>query len=132
MTYNEILVGLTVHTSGELKCDKCPYYDDDNCADSLMTDALELILEQSYEIKRLKRENKILSINADNAFQDGLNEAQDLYAEQVKNEVRAEAIREFAERLGEHIEYRYNENCDFVPYVRLSDIEKVVYEMVGE
>ena len=44
---------------------------------------------------------------------------------------RAEAIKEFAERLGNYKEYRYNENCDFVPYVRLSDIEKVVYEMVG-
>ena len=44
---------------------------------------------------------------------------------------RAEAIKEFAGRLGEYIEYRYNENCDFVPYIRLKDIEKVVYEMVG-
>ena len=26
---------------------------------------------------------------------------------------------------------QYNENCDFVPYVKLSDIEKVVYETVG-
>ena len=53
MTYNEILVGLTVHTNNEFKCDKCPYFDDDNCTDSLMTDALELILTQSFEIKRL-------------------------------------------------------------------------------
>ena len=53
MTYNEILVGLTVHTNSEFKCDKCPYYEDDNCSDSLMTDALELILTQNFEIKRL-------------------------------------------------------------------------------
>ena len=56
MTYNEILVGLTVHTNGEFKCDKCPYYYDDNCCDSLMTDALELILAQRFEIKRLKND----------------------------------------------------------------------------
>ena len=56
MTYNEILVGLTVHTNGEFKCDKCPYCEYDNCSDSLMTDALELILTQNYEIKRLKKE----------------------------------------------------------------------------
>ena len=56
MAYNEILVGLTVHTNGEFKCDKCPYYDYDNCVDSLMTDALELIQTQKYEIKRLKEE----------------------------------------------------------------------------
>ena len=36
----------------------------------------------------LKYENEILSINADNAFQDGLNEAQGLYAEQVKAEIK--------------------------------------------
>ena len=58
MTYNEILVGLTVHTNGEFKCDKCPYYDYDNCVDSLMTDALELILEQKFEIKRLKKDDE--------------------------------------------------------------------------
>ena len=56
MTYNEILVGLTVHTNGEFKCDKCPYYDYNNCVDSLMTDALELILTQRFEIKRLNEQ----------------------------------------------------------------------------
>lgn len=44
---------------------------------------------------------------------------------------RAEAIKEFAERLGNYKEYRYNENCDFVPYVRMSDIRKVEKEMIG-
>lgn len=51
------------------------------------------------EIERLKNENEILSKNADNAFQDGLNEAQDLYAEQVKAEIKSEAYKEFAEKL---------------------------------
>ena len=46
-------------------------------------------------------------------------------------QTKTEAIKEFAERLSEYIEYRYNENCDFVPYVSLKDIEKVVKEMVG-
>ena len=58
MTYNEILVGLTVHTNDEFKCDKCPYSEHENCSDSLMTDALELILTQNFEIKRLKKEQK--------------------------------------------------------------------------
>ncbi len=47
------------------------------------------------EVERLRRENEILSKNADTAFQDGLNEAQDLYREQVKSEISAEAIKEF-------------------------------------
>lgn len=100
-------------------------------SEELWQQIANIIETRQEDIERLKRENKILSINADNAFQDGLNEAQDLYAEQVKNEVKAEAIKEFADRLGSYKEYRYNENCDFVPYVRLSDIDKVVKEMVG-
>lgn len=53
------------------------------------------------KIKKLKQENIILSQDADTAFQDGLNEAQDLYAEQVKVEVKSEAIKEFAVKLKE-------------------------------
>ena len=59
----------------------------------------EKIKEQQAEIKRLTEENKILSLNADTAFQDGLNEAQELYAEQIRNEVKCEAYKEFAKRL---------------------------------
>ena len=40
----------------EFKCDKCPYYDYDNCADTLMTDALELILNQRFEIEMSRAE----------------------------------------------------------------------------
>ena len=58
-----------------------------------------LVDTQKAENERLKKENKILSKNADTAFQDGLNEAQDLYAEQVKNEIKAEAYKEFHIRL---------------------------------
>ena len=46
------------------------------------------------EVERLKRENEILSQNADTAFQDGLNEAQDLYKEQIKTEVAREIFEE--------------------------------------
>ena len=55
----------------------------------------DLIKRQEAEIERLKIDNQILSINADNAFQEGLNEAQDLYAEQIKEQVKSEAIKEF-------------------------------------
>lgn len=61
--------------------------------------ANETINRQKAEIERLQRENYILSINADTAFQDGLNEAQDLYAEEVKEQVKVEAVKEFAEKL---------------------------------
>lgn len=85
---------------------------------------LGLINRQKAEIERLKNENEILSKNADNAFQEGLNEAQDLYAEQVKAEIKSEAIKEFAKRL----------KCG-VPQetgvIRCYNIDDLVKEMVG-
>lgn len=84
-----------------------------------------LINRQKAEIERLNIENEILSKNADTAFQDGLNEAQDLYAEQVKAEIKSESIKEFAVRL----------KCG-VPQetgvIRCSDIDNLLKEMVGE
>lgn len=75
----------------------------DNVSLELLKNALDFINRQQAEIERLEKENKILSENADTAFQDGLNEAQDLYAEQVKNEVRAEAIKEFADSFDDEL-----------------------------
>lgn len=101
MTDKEIIKALGIHTNEKYNCAGCPYISYDDCSDKIVTDALNLINRQQAEIERLKRENKILSINADNAFQDGLNEAQDLYAEQVKNEVRAEVLEEIKEDFNE-------------------------------
>ena len=58
MTYNEILVALTVHTNDEFNCDKCPYFEQENCSDTLMADALDLILTQNFEYKRLKKKEQ--------------------------------------------------------------------------
>lgn len=90
-------------------------------AEGFSSDVLELIQKQQAEIERL---NILVKI--------GKQRTKDYRTmRDMAKTARAEAIREFAKRLGEYIEYRYNENCDFVPYVRLSDVEKVVYEMVG-
>lgn len=111
MTDKEILKALECCNAEYNECEKCPFKNKVYCERHIIENAFDLInrqqaeieicaetiKRQDKEIERLKRENKILSKNADNAFQDGLNEAQDLYAEQVKNEVRAEAIRDFAE-----------------------------------
>lgn len=101
MTDNEIIKALAIHINGKYNCHGCPYMAYNDCLNKIVTDAFELVKRQQAEIERLKRENKILSINADNAFQDGLNEAQDLYAEQVKNEVRAEVLEEIKEDFNE-------------------------------
>ena len=75
----------------------------DNVSLELLKNTINLMNRQKAEIERLKRKNKILSINADTAFQDGLNEARDLYATEVENEIKVGAVREFAERLKENI-----------------------------
>ena len=86
-------------------------------------------IELNVEIARLKLENEILSKNADTAFQDGLNEAQDLYAEQVKAEIKVEAYREFAE----HLKERWTNNYYDSPDVDFDEfVNNLVKEMVGE
>lgn len=103
----------------------------------------ETISRQDEEIERLRNENEILSKNADTAFQDGLNEAQDLYDEQIKDEVKAESIKEFAERLKNEIisETAYgcdsNQHTGYYDYqIKIGDIpeyiDNLVKEMVGE
>lgn len=91
-------------------CSICPLFDPDNdyCEDDLHKNALNLINRQKAEIERLKKENTILSKNADTAFQDGLDENRDLFKKEVEPEIRNEAIKEFAERLKESIYVREN------------------------
>ncbi len=62
-------------------------------------DVLSLTNRQKAEIERLKKKNKILIKNADTAFQDGLDENRDLFKKEVEPEIRAGAIKKFAERL---------------------------------
>lgn len=66
-----------------------------NCSETTANAALDLINRQKAEIKELKRKNEILSRNADNAFQECLNECRELF----EPEIKAEAYKEFAERL---------------------------------
>ena len=54
-------------------------------------------------ISKVEKENKILSQNADTAFQDGLNEAQDLYSKQI-----AKQIFEDIEKTISSMEYKAN------------------------
>lgn len=88
-------------------CKWCPYFDPKNeyserCYERRNKDFDNLINRQQAIIERLQTENKILSKNADNAFQDGLNEAQDLYKKQVESEIKSEAVKEFWDKLKKH------------------------------
>lgn len=95
----------------------------------------------------LENQNSILSRNADAAFQDGLNEARDLYKTEVRDEIEAEVIKEFVKKSHSMITEIYNkyvfngyddlssEEIDAV--INFSDdvtngFNKLVKERVGE
>lgn len=81
------------------------------------------------EIERLKKKNKILIKNADTAFQDGLDENRDLFEKEVEPEIRAEAIKEFAERLKETA-YSYSDISGYSStVVDIESIDNLLKEM---
>lgn len=101
----------------------------------------DIVEQQQAEIVRLKSmnqakldaihdlqaQNEILSRNADTAFQEGLNERRDLF----EPEIKAEAVKEFAEKLKSLIYINTNllvYQCEEVESV----IDGIVKEMVGE
>ena len=128
MTDNEIVETLKLCTTqdGSIPCYDCPRWNDDEqeCEGIDYTATLDLINRQKTEIEKLKSKNEILSHNADNAFQEGLNECRELF----EPEIKSEAYKEFAEKLKE----KY---CDIVLYrkiVTVNTIENLLKEMVGE
>lgn len=124
MTDKEIIKALECCANATHKdCKNCPLFVVDGCVKTMSTNALDLINRLQAENERLKKENEILSINADTAFQDGLNEAQGLYAEQVKAEIKSEAIKEFADRLKKPNRWREED---------IYYIDTLLKEMVGE
>lgn len=71
---------------------------------SLVNETIDLINRQKAEIEKLKSENEILSYNADNAFQEGLNECRELF----EPEIKSEAYKEFAKKVKEEIKKAYD------------------------
>lgn len=131
MTDNEIVEALKLCTTqdGSIPCYDCPCWDDDEqeCEGIDYTATLDLINRQKAEIKKLKSENEILSRNADNAFQEGLNERRELF----EPEIKVEAYKEFAERLRKTAVTVTlgNKLCRVVTIV---GIDKRLKEMMGE
>ena len=116
MTDKDIIFSLECCDNG--KCSECSFAFKGGCTLKLRTRALDLINRQQAEIERLN-----------NLCEYWEAEAKEARAE-LPNNIR-ESVEIFIDRLGNYIEYLYNENCDFVPCVRLKDIEKAAKEMVG-
>lgn len=84
---------------------------------------LHLPHKQKAKIEKLKKENEILSRNADNAFQEGLNECRELF----EPEIKAEAYKEFADKLkGKIIDAPFPIICT------IDMLDNLLKEMVGE
>lgn len=89
--------------------------------------AKEEINRQKVEVERLKSKNEILSHNADNAFQEGLNECRELF----EPEIKSEAYKEFAEKLENEINCRTTLSREQDKNV-IHIMHNLLKEMVGE
>lgn len=138
-TDGEIIKALQccISTTTSKACVGCPFNKQKLCDKdqwALERYALDLTNRQKAEIEKLKSKNEILSYNADNAFQEGLNECRELF----EPEIKSEAYKEFAERLKMSIKANVVETlCNDVKGVYnaeyvLDDIDNLLKEMVGE
>ena len=110
MTDNEIIKALEHHK--KRKCFECPLRDNEkSCSVTISTLALDLINHQKAEIERLQTEN--------NQFAD---------IGKMYSEIKAEAIKEFAERLIEN-SWDADTRAGYVQVVDVGDIEDLVEEM---
>ena len=140
MTDNEIIKALECLTGESIPCKDCPYsanYTHFDCQRQVAKDALDLINRQKAEIERYERENnekfdkwKLLDERTKERYAE-------LY-EEAKVVVRAEAVKEFAERLKETItnaiDTYYNSNGGgyYLAEDAIEDIDNLLKEMVGE
>ena len=100
-------------------CKDCPYHPDLLCMFSVKSDALNLIKKQQAEIERLKCEmGKLLPKGCPYAVQMEV-------SNNLETKIRAEAVKEFAERLKK-------DACYFGRAVAVEDIDNIAEEMVGE
>lgn len=128
MTDNEIIEALEccANNPNDSVCyeSKCPLFGQ-KCIDVLGKNALDLITRKKAEIERLTEENKKVSAYIGNGW------GYVSFLEFVKNQ-RAEAIKEFAERLKDKVRlYKASEWQGF-KYIPLGEIDNLVKEMVGD
>lgn len=102
-------------------CEECPYRKNKPCQENLIQDTFDLINRQQAEIERLNIR---------------LRKEQHQFADLGKmySEIRAEAIKEFAERLKDDSWFTdlFDRNDYPVRAVTKEDIDNVVKEMVGK
>ncbi|MBQ8893388.1 MAG: hypothetical protein IJ043_03155 [Clostridia bacterium] len=125
MTDNEIVKALECCANNPNDCicteSKCPLFGQ-KCIDILSKDALDLINRQKAEIERLKSGCKKL-VEKQNLYKENIQATREYQIEQAK----AEAIKEFAERLKK--EAFFDTGWCVMP---VDCIDNLVKEMVGD
>jgi hypothetical protein len=107
MTDNEIIKALECCDGTLAGCTECPNYKNRFYC-TIEKDALDLINRQKAEIERLKSEAQMA----------------DGYADALEERAKAEAIKEFAERLKGYLKEH--------AWIWCSEVDNLVEEMVGE
>lgn len=117
LTDEEIIKALELchQQNGSIPCYDCPCWNDDEqkCKGIDYAATFDLINRQKAEIGRLKGSTIVNNI---------------MESQRIKREAKAEAYKEFAERLKE-------KHCDIVLYgeiVTVNTIDNLLKEMVGE
>ena len=116
MIDNEIVKALECHASDAEFCKLCPLTNEEWCSVKLARNTLDLINYQQAEIERLSKKNEELA---------------EILSDTIRiryAEAKAEAIKEFAERL----QQRTRPTLEYCEVVLGSDIDNLVKEMVGD
>lgn len=141
MSDNDIIKGLLCCMSSKCTPEECPYYDFKDCSKKNTDDAIDLI-------NRLKAENETLKEERDKWYAEYHNVKYDLKQSKMNENsahklaedyiakfrtARAEAIKEFAERLKKISDYCYLGNIDSLAYRILEkDLNALVKDMTEE
>ena len=126
MTDNDIIKALECCISSE-NCDICPKYST-TCIDDLMKQALDLINHQKAEIERLTVPKELI----DDDYCGVVCE----FAEELIEKAKAEAVKEFAEKVKgfmDDVPMCSEEDFIYVDYFELQDkIDNLVKEVAGD
>lgn len=126
MTDNEIVKALEYCFTNDwnrTKCDKCKFYTGTTqCVEDLKSASIYLIKRQQAEIERLKCEmGKLLPKDCAYAVQMEV-------SNKLETQIRAKAVKEFAERLKNKSLTKW----DYHDAVDVDEIDNLVKEMTGD
>lgn len=137
MTDREIIQALECHADGTPSCEECPYRTDGFCTISLSKDILALITRQQAELKELKEVYHTTKLGWATARADAIKE----FAERLKAEITTK-IEELKATKSKYVKENYKcLSCDYIAKIRgeieflesLKEfIDNLVKEMVGE